>query len=232
MKKRMFVSSTVLLLFAFLLPFQANACGGFIAVKGEHTFHSVYCDEMEGEELKNIRWYNTAKEAEKSGMKMCTKCETYHDLDFDPEYCEMYFSSSDPLLITAMEQSIELGVEAGQELGYECAYDDLSGQYDAGYDKGYSDAKDWLEHEYQQKEEAISESNRLDNVQLLCVVISLLICFIVFIDFLSTALASIKKKEPKSGFSKLIDDFCSDNLLLSLALGAAFAYGIISMLIH
>ena len=137
MRKSVLAVISILFL-SVLIPVKASACGGFVAVKGEKIFHSVYCDDVEGLNLKNLRWYDTAKKAESAGLKMCKKCAKFRDDDFDSAYCPMYFESADPLTITAMELSLEKGREIGEESGYQTAYDDFyNGRYEAGYQEGY-----------------------------------------------------------------------------------------------
>ena len=122
-----------------LLPVDADACGGFIATWGDNTYHSVYCDDVRTMEVNKIHWFSTATDAEQWGMKMCKKCDEYHDTSFSPENCNLYFQSSDPLTITIMELSLRHGRSVGEEIGYKTAY---SMFYESRYEEGFKAASE------------------------------------------------------------------------------------------
>ena len=224
---------SLLMIYVFvllLLPVRASACGGFVAVRGEKIFHSVYCDDMKGSDLNKLRWFDTAKKAENSGLKMCEKCADFRDSDFDSEYCSMYFNSSDPLTITAMELSTEYGQEIGEENGFELARDEYYGQYDAGYDKGYSDAKEDAEKFYREKEEERKAENQLNDFQILCIMVVLFVSIAVVGDLASVSWAAFRGKDYKSLFGEFIEKSLSSGAIAPLVIGAMFVYGIISLI--
>lgn len=220
------MSAAVLL----VLPVRANACGGFIAVRGEKLFHSVYCDELKWAELDKLRWFNTAQEAERSGLKMCEACAEHIESDFVLDDCFVYFESSDPLTITAMERSAEYG----EEVGFEIAKEELGLGYDSGYEAGYEDgysaAKLDAEYLYRKQEEEREKANQLSELQTLCILVALFLCFSVFCDFLSASWAAFRRKEVKSSFGRLIEDTYKFGGFAPLVIGAMFFYGIISLI--
>lgn len=222
----------LLFILFFTLPIYSRACGGFIAVRGEKIFHSVYCSELKGMNLKNLRWFSTAKEAEISGLKMCEKCSEFYDDDFHPECSGHYFESDDPLILTA----IEVSSEAEYQHGYEKVEDELDYYYKDGYNAGYADgytsAKEQLDLEYQEKEESRKASSELDKIQSVCILAAFLICIIVFWDFMSASWSSFRKKDVNSGFGDFIEKSCSDNPLFPLIIGIVFAYGIVLMIFY
>lgn len=143
MRKRLLQFVMALMLCIAVFPLKTDACGGFVAIKGEKVFHSIYCDAIEFENLDNMRWFDTASKAEKSGLEMCELCSDYYDLDFDSEYCDGYWTTSDHLLLTAMELSMEYGIYSSEEYWYERFYDQYgyledSDGYSFGYQEGYS----------------------------------------------------------------------------------------------
>lgn len=133
MKKRFVILLVSLMIISVLLPFSVYACGGFVSIKGEKTFHSVYCDEIAFENMDKMRWFDTAEKAEKSGLKMCEVCVDYYDWYYDPELCNYYWYTDDPLVMTAMELSLEYG----HVLGEENAAEEYSGYYESGFEDGY-----------------------------------------------------------------------------------------------
>ena len=145
--KKLLVALSILLLSA-LIPLNASACGGFVALRGEQIFHSVYCDEILGVEYNSLIWFNAASDAEVWGYSMCEKCADWHDNDFHSDYCDYYFETNDPLLLTAMELSIECGYEGGREHERE----EHSNYYDQGYEDGYEEGR------YRGRIEGIEES--------------------------------------------------------------------------
>lgn len=143
--KRLANKIIFLLIFVIVVPISTSACGGFIAIKGEKIFHSVYCEKIVFENLDKMRWFDTASKAEGAGLEMCELCSECYDWYYDSEYCDFYWFSDDRLLLTAMELSVDYGriLEAeNYELDHECDYESgyLSGYdygYEAGYDEGY-----------------------------------------------------------------------------------------------
>ena len=134
-----------------ILTMNVSACGGFVAIRNEKVFHSVYCDDIPGAEYHSLIWFNTAKDAEVWGYTMCEKCSIFHDDDYSNDLCDYYFETDDPLLLTAMELSIEWGVECGRERERE----ELAGSYDRGYEDGYYAGR------REGKNEGIYEAERL-----------------------------------------------------------------------
>ena len=116
MKRRFLTFLFILTIIATsILPVSASACGGFVAIKGEKIFHSVYCEQLEYGNLDKMRWFDTAQKAANAGLKMCEECSDYSDWDFDSELCDTYWTTDDPLLLTAMELSLEYGHVIGSE---------------------------------------------------------------------------------------------------------------------
>lgn len=154
MRKRILRFLLVFVLLSTVIPVSASACGGFVAIKGEKVFHSVYCEKMKFENLDNMRWFDTAQKAENSGLKMCESCSDYSDWDFDSEYCDSYWTTGDHLLLTAME----LSMEYGHEIGSENAIDDYVAEYGSfeekegynfGYEEGYYQGYDQGKSDYE-----------------------------------------------------------------------------------
>lgn len=158
MKKRFLRFLLVFVLLATVIPISASACGGFVAIKGEKVFHSIYCEEMTFENLDNMRWFDTAQKAKNSGLTMCESCSDYSDWDFDSEYCDSYWVTDDHLLLTAMELSMEYGVYSSEEYWYEKFYDQYgyledsdgySWGYQEGIDKGYDNGYEAARAEFE-----------------------------------------------------------------------------------
>lgn len=116
-------------------PCRAMACGGFVAVRGEHVFHSVYCDSLDWEQYRLFRWYDTEQRALNAGLTMCPECATGYYDDFDEEYCDFAWVGSDHLLVTLVEHAYETGYMDGEAH----AEEEYSYYYNDGYDSGYSD---------------------------------------------------------------------------------------------
>ena len=57
MKRRIFTFLVIWMLVTSLLPISALALGGFFVVKGEKKYHDVFCSEICGYEIENLRWY-------------------------------------------------------------------------------------------------------------------------------------------------------------------------------
>ena len=150
-----------ILLLSALIPLHASACGGFVAIRGETVFHSVYCTEIIGAEYDSLIWFNRAADAEVWGYTMCEECSDYHDYDFHSDICDYYFETDDPLLITAVELALESGYETGREHEREENYGEYEQGYEDGYedgrDRGLSEGKSEKESEYKHKQEEIRE---------------------------------------------------------------------------
>lgn len=141
MKKKIVQVAISVLLAFMLVPISVSACGGFVAIKGEKVFHSIYCDSLYGLELSKLRWFDTAKKAESYGLSMCTECAQFYDKEYSDEYCESYWISTDHLLATAMELSFWDGNEGGIEFGKESMLEEVHYQFERGYEKGYEDGR-------------------------------------------------------------------------------------------
>lgn len=141
MKKKIVQVAISVLLAFMLVPISVSACGGFVAIKGEKVFHSIYCDSLYGLELSKLRWFDTAKKAESYGLTMCTECAQFYDEEYSDEYCESYWISSDHLLATAMELSFNSGYDCGVEAGKESMFEEVRWQFEDGYEKGYEDGR-------------------------------------------------------------------------------------------
>ena len=165
MKNRLFVVLVAVALIAFALPIEASAFGGFVSPKGSDTYHEIYCYLVEGYHLNELRWFDTAKQAESAGLKPCEECDAANGFEFSYDY-ETYWKTNDHLIQSAMELEIENAYLEGHKLGYEEGFgeaefmygdsqysfedDGESGYseeyedgenygYDSGYDKGYDD---------------------------------------------------------------------------------------------
>lgn len=164
MKKRFLAVLLSILLLSTLIPLHAFACGGFVAIRGETIFHSVYCAEIMGAEYDSLIWFNRAADAEVWGYTMCEECSDYHDYDFHSDICDYYFETDDPLLITTMELSLECGYEAGRESGRESMHDEVNWAYEDGYDDGYEQGRyvgrETAEEEYISKQQYVKEQRR------------------------------------------------------------------------
>ena len=134
-KTAMIVIAVILML--SLLPLSASACGGYVAIKNEKTFHSIYCDEIIGAEYNSLIWFSTKSDAESLGYTLCNACSWDHDYDFEDGFCNCIFKTEDPFLNAVMELSFETGFDLGREAGKEDALADLDNEYEAGYDNGY-----------------------------------------------------------------------------------------------
>ena len=142
MRKRVLQLLIVFLMIVPALPIGASACGGFVSVKRERIFHSVYCDDLEGLDLKNLRWFDTAKQAENCGLKMCENCSDCYEWDYSCDYYTPYWGTDDHLLLTALEFELE----EGHQLGYDSAAEEFDYYYESGYESGYDDGRnedDW-----------------------------------------------------------------------------------------
>lgn len=147
MKKRFVAIWFLVALFMFIAPLTVSACGGFVAIRGERVFHSVYCDSIEFVNLDKLRWFDTAEGAKKSGLKMCEECSEYSDWDFDSDGCSTYWTTDNHLLLTAMEMSYDYG----NATGHEAASEEYDWYYESGYEAGLEFIKSELESEYKTK---------------------------------------------------------------------------------
>lgn len=158
MKRNASIMLIVAILVLSLIPISAYACGGFVALRGETIFHSVYCEEIWGVEYNSLIWFNKASDAEVWGYTMCEECSIFHDYNFDTDYCDYYFETDNPLLLTAMELSFTYGSDGGYEMGRESALEDLGYEYENGYDAGYEDGR--YQGRVEGREEAETEYER------------------------------------------------------------------------
>lgn len=168
MKKNAFIMLIIAIFVFCLVPISASACGGFVALRSETIFHSVYCEEIWGVEYDSLIWFNKASDAEVWGYTMCEECSIFHDYNFHTDYCDYYFETDNPLLLTAMELSFTDGSEGGYERGRESAIEDLGNEYENGYDAGYKDGRysgmeegrEEAELEYERNKEEIRENRK------------------------------------------------------------------------
>lgn len=147
---------------ASILPVSASACGGFVAINGERIFHSVYCEQLEHGNLDKMRWFDTAQKAENAGLKICEECSDYSAWDFDSSFCNTYWATDDPLLLTAMELSLEYG----HVIGSENAAEEYNWYYESGYEKGLEDGQELAKYNYEVKasSESATRSENKDSV--------------------------------------------------------------------
>lgn len=149
MRKRIFFLIITLSVLFSLFPVRALACGGFVALKGEKVYHSIYCTLVDGCSFSDLRWYDTSKQAESAGLKPCDECSEYSDWSFSCDYYEPHWWTEDRLLWTAMEMEFDLGIEIGNENGYADGFSNgqtgyeysMKDYYELGYDEGYENGK-------------------------------------------------------------------------------------------
>lgn len=149
----------VVMLLAFLLPLEVRAFGGFVSPKGSDTYHDIYCFLVEGYNLNELRWYDTASQAESAGLKPCEECDAANGFDFhyDLETC---WKTNDHLIQSAMELESEIAYLAGYDTGYEEGFWEAESMYEdswhsaetgeeSGYAEGYEDGEDYgYDHGY------------------------------------------------------------------------------------
>lgn len=159
MKKRMFSAVFVVMLLAFLLPLEVHAFGGFVSPKGSDTYHDIYCFLVEGYNLNELRWYDTASQAESAGLKPCEECDAANGFEFhyDLETC---WKTNDHLIQSAMELESEIAYLAGYDTGYEEGFWEAESMYEdswrsaetgeeSGYAEGYEDGENYgYDHGY------------------------------------------------------------------------------------
>ena len=159
MRKRIFSAVFVVTLLAFLLPVEVRAFGGFVSPKGSDTYHEIYCFLVEGYNLNELRWYDTANQAESAGLKPCEECDAANGFEFhyDLETC---WKTNDHLIQSAMELESEIAYLAGYDLGYEEGFGEAESMYEdswhssktgekSGYAEGYEDGENYgYDHGY------------------------------------------------------------------------------------
>lgn len=82
MRKRLFHLLTIILVMSFFLPMKATALGGYFVIKGEKIYHSATCEKLKGQNIENLRWYETLDKLKWSGCNPCPKCKT-NGYDFE-----------------------------------------------------------------------------------------------------------------------------------------------------
>lgn len=170
MIKKYSVVLLFILIISFLVPLSVSACGGFVGVKGEKIFHSVYCDEIAFENMDKMRWFDTAEKAERSGLKMCEICADYYDWYYDPEFCDYYWFTDDPLIMTAMELSLEYGQVQGEENAAEEYNWYYESGFEDGYNKGFEDGTYESNSKLENKQEQI-KNNRNGTIFTIAIII-------------------------------------------------------------
>lgn len=150
MRKKILPILITIILLPAVVPVHTYACGGFVALKGESVYHSVYCDLVEGCHLDDLRWYDTSAQAETAVLKPCDECSKYADWEYSCSFYEPNWKTDNHLLWTAMEMEFDLGSELGNENGYAEGFSDgktgyeysVDDYYEMGYDEGYKIGKE------------------------------------------------------------------------------------------
>lgn len=134
-----------------VLPIHASAWGGYIAIRGESTYHDPYCEELEGAEYSKLLWFDTQKQAESAGLSPCDVCDSGIEYDFS-ELNKSYFITNDKKLDALFDAVLDYGLNNGYENGYAEGYSEASqGVEDRdgyglgkseGYRKGYQAGKE------------------------------------------------------------------------------------------
>lgn len=186
MRKNIAAIFCLVLLFVIALP--VNACGGFVAIKGEKIVHSVYCTELQECNFDKFRWFSSIEKAKNNGLSICDECSEYctSDWDYDSDCGFKPFTSENQMIQALLEATLEYGMELGNENGYEvgwgdamCAmeygnyeydsnnsysWNDLDEEYDNGYESGYDEGfKDGLleaDRKHEAKQEEIKENRK------------------------------------------------------------------------
>lgn len=110
-------------------------------MKGQKTYHIIYCEELLDYPYNQLRWHDTQKQAENAGLAPCELCGADNWMDFE-ELDGSFFETNDRLLDAAFDAALEYGAEIGSEAGYEMfvneygAMEDMEG-YSFGYNEGY-----------------------------------------------------------------------------------------------
>lgn len=165
MKRAKLIALICIFLIAVSIPVNVYACGGFVALRNEKIFHSVYCERIHFADYKSLIWFNEAKDAEVWGYEMCEECSIHHDYGYKSDWCDFYiFETDDPLMRTAMERSFEIGFEAGHESGKESMHEEVNWAYEDGYDDGYEQGRyvgrEAAEEEYISEQQYVKEQRR------------------------------------------------------------------------
>lgn len=80
MKK--YITAFVLIFSLLFIPIKAEALGGYCVIKGQTVYHSSLCSETWGQNIEDMRWYETQEEVEHAGFSPCKYCA---DMMFDYE---------------------------------------------------------------------------------------------------------------------------------------------------
>lgn len=164
MRKRVSHLLLVFLTIVPLLPIGASAIGGYFIIKGENTYHSVFCDQLTGHNIEDLQFYDTLEKVERTGRKPCEEC-CESGFDYEPDNAT-HILSKDPKLQNAMDlerlYGVFYGYDYGNEEGYNSGY---NYGYDEGYDDGYSVGQEdgWEEGNQEGYNDAFeSQQERLD----------------------------------------------------------------------
>lgn len=166
MRKRLLYLLVSLLVVILILPICTFAAGGYYVIKGERTYHSVFCEEVAGYYIEDLKWYPTIAQAKSAGFKPDTCCAD-SELDYEQDGATTWFSK-DQKTQNAMEMERFMGILDSIELiEEECDEYYNSGYevgYDVGHDDGYAEAINELEEKYK-------KDNRTTNTLLIVVAI-------------------------------------------------------------
>lgn len=146
MKNRLLCFVTSLLMVVSLLPICASAAGGYYVIKGERVYHSVFCKEVTGYYVEDLKWYPTLAKTKSAGFKPGTCCED-SGIDYEQDGATAWFSK-DQKTQNAMEMERFMGILDSVELIEEERAASYDSGYETGYDDGYAEAKKELEKEY------------------------------------------------------------------------------------
>lgn len=166
MKNRLLCFVTSLIVIISLLPICVSAAGGYYVIKGERTYHNVFCKEVTGYYIEDLKWYPTLAKVKSAGFKPGTCCED-SGIDYEQDGATAWFSK-DQKTQNAMElerfmgilDSVEL-IEEENDASYDSGYET---GYETGYDDGYAEAMNELEEKYKKK-------NKTTNILLIVVAI-------------------------------------------------------------
>mgnify|MGYP003293545802 CR=1 FL=1 len=151
MKNRLLCFVTSLIVIISILPICVSAAGGYYVIKGERTYHNVFCEEVTGYYIEDLKWYPTLAKVKSAGFKPGTCCED-SGIDYEQDGATAWFSK-DQKTQNAMELERFMGIldsvelieeekDAAYDSGYEIGYDI---GYDEGHDDGYDEGRDSAE---------------------------------------------------------------------------------------
>lgn len=171
MKLRKYMLIFVAVLFVYIFPIRVHAFGGFVCPKGSNIYHNIYCYFVEGYNLDELFWFDTAQQAGAAGLKPCSECNSEEGFAFHYDL-ETNWKTNNHLIQSAMEIEAERAYDKGREVGYEEGYgesqhhlDDIEYEamregynegYYEGYNVGYEEALKKIEDERRENSEATS----------------------------------------------------------------------------